>query len=69
MLAKKPNETIGQCRSYDLIQVPLQFSTGVSSSGGIICVKSRLFFDIIIYLMCFGFWMTQFFVKIALQGG
>ena len=29
---------IGQCRSYDLIQVPLQFSTGMSSSGGIISV-------------------------------
>ena len=43
---------IDQCSSYDLIQVPLQFSTGVSSSGGIIlCIKSRLFFDIIVYLM------------------
>ena len=29
---------IGQCRSYDLIQVPLQFSTGMSSSGGFLCI-------------------------------
>ena len=38
---------------YNLIQVPLQFSAGVSSSGGIYCVKSRLFFDIILYLMTY----------------
>ena len=29
----------GLCRSYDLIQVPLQFSTGMSSSGGINCIN------------------------------
>ena len=45
---------IGQCRSYDLIQLPLQFSTQMSSSGGINCIKSRLFFDIIVLFLFLG---------------
>ena len=49
---------IGQCRSYDLIQLPLQFSTGMSSSGGINCVKSRLFFDVIVLFFIIRFWMS-----------
>ena len=42
---------IGQCRSHDLIQVPLQFSTKVSSPGDFNCVISRLFYDIIVYMV------------------
>ena len=36
---------IGPNRSHDLINLPLQFSTQLSSSGGINFLKSRLFFD------------------------
>ena len=32
----------------------------MSSSGGINCIKSRLFFDIIVLFSVFGFWMTHF---------
>ena len=36
----------GQYRSHNLIKLPLQFSTKLSSSGGIIFLKTRVFFDI-----------------------
>ena len=39
---------IGQFRSYDLIKMPLQFSTELSSSGSINYLKTRLFFDILV---------------------
>ena len=32
-------------RSHDLFNLPLQFSTELSSSGGIIYLKTRIFFD------------------------
>ena len=35
-----------QSRSHDLIKLPLQFSTELSSSGGINYLKTRLFFGI-----------------------
>ena len=39
---------IGPNRSHDLINLPLHFSTQLSSSGGINFLKSRLFFDKIV---------------------
>ena len=36
---------IGPNRPHDLINLPLQFLTQLSSSGGINFLKSRLFFD------------------------
>ena len=43
---------IGQERSHDLIQKPLQFSTGLSSSGGIIWLKQgySLWFSELLYV-------------------
>ena len=49
---------IGQERSHDLIQKPLQFSTGLSSSGGIIWLKqgySLLFSEL---FMCNRTWVS-----------
>ena len=60
---------ICQCRSYDLIQVPLQFSTGMSSSGGFILyiIKNILWY----YCLFVIVWDVDvpIFVKMALQGG
>ena len=42
---------IGQFRSHDIFKLPLQFSTKLSSSGGIVFLRTRVFFDISTWFM------------------
>ena len=60
---------IGQCRSYDLIQVPLQFSTGMSSIRWYyLCIIKIILWYYCLFVVIWDM-DVPIFVKMALQGG
>ena len=51
---------ICQSRSHDFFKWPLQFSTGLSSSGSINYLKTRLFFGISVQFFFYRIWNPIF---------
>ena len=50
-------------------KLSLQFSTKLSSSGGIIFLKGRVFLDISAWFLFYRIWRSCFFIKLAVQRG
>ena len=58
---------IGQL-GHMLFKLPLQFSTKLSSSGGIIFLKTRVFFDISVWFLFHRIWRSYFTWKWQCKG-